>query len=163
MGDSKIKANNGKGNIEDRDDWETPNLLFDRLDEQYKFIFDCCASKNNKKCLYWSKDFKEIKTALHYVCWMNPPFSKARGMFEHFFKVIKRGIAIFRCDNMETKIWQEIILKHADWVFIPKGRIVYQYNSKLRQGKGPRFPSAFIGIGVEPPKLFEGVCLKVFK
>lgn len=63
------------------------------------------------------------------------------------------GVAIYRCDNMETKVWQEIILKNADWIFIPKGRISYEG----KVGKGSRFPSALIGVGVSAPKEIEGV------
>jgi hypothetical protein len=76
-------------------------------------------------------------------------------------KVIKKGIAIFRCDNMETKVWQEVILKNADWIFIPKGRVSYTPFDvgNMRNGMGTRFPSALIGIGVNPPKEFEGVVL----
>ena len=90
---------------------------------------------------------------------MNPPFSKAKEMFEHFFKVCEKGVAIYRCDNMETKVWQEIILPNATWIFIPKGRINYQYDPKLRQGKGTRFPSALIGYNVPAVKIFEGYFL----
>jgi len=92
---------------------------------------------------------------------MNPPFSNSLKMFEHFFKVVKQGVAIFRCDNMETKVWQEVILRKADWIFIPKGRVSYTpfEVGNMRDGNGTRFPSALIGIGVSPPKEFEGVVL----
>ena len=86
---------------------------------------------------------------------MNPPFSKAKEMFEHFFKIINKGVCIYRCDNMETKVWNEIILKKASWIFIPKGRITYEGKA----GKGSRFPSALIGYNVPKFKGMEGVFL----
>ena len=50
------KANDGTGNNANRDDWETPQWLFDILNKQYKFKFDCCADNNNRKvCNYFSK------------------------------------------------------------------------------------------------------------
>ena len=88
---------------------------------------------------------------------MNPPFSKAKEMFKHFFEVVNHGVAIYRCDNLETSLWQDIILKYATWIFIPKGRISYE--GKI--GKGFRFPSALIGFNVEPPKDIEGYTLIV--
>ena len=121
----KETGNNGKGNTEERDDWWTPQWLFDKLNKQYNFTFDCCATLDNSKCQYSSANFKTINSVLHRTCWMNPPFSKAYDMFEQFFKVVEKGVCIFRCDNMETKTWQEVILKHATWIFIPKGRISY--------------------------------------
>ena len=151
-----MKGNDGSGNVEERDDWQTPDLLFRWLNQQYKFIFDCCADENNTKCENWSKDFVNCFMNLkHSICWMNPPFSKAKEMFEHFFSIVWRGVCIYRCDNMETKIWQDIILKNASWVFIPKGRISYEG----MEGKGSRFPSALIGFNVEPPKGMDGTTL----
>lgn len=156
-----MKGNNGKGDHIGRDDWETPNILFDKLNSQYNFEFDCCATKENSKCSMFSNRFQEIKTKDDFISWMNPPFSKSKEMFEQFFKIVKKGVAIYRCDNMETKIYQDIILKNCDWIFIPQGRVAYYYNPELRQGKGTRFPSALIGIGVPPPKNIKGVVLKI--
>jgi site-specific DNA-methyltransferase (adenine-specific) len=151
-----MKANDGTGNIVSRDDWESPQELWNKLNEQYKFTFDCCALAHNTKCVSWSWDF--IKCCYpneDHIYWMNPPFSKSFEMFEHFFKVVSSGVAIYRCDNIETKVWQDIILKNADWIFIPKGRICYEGH----EGKGSRFPSALIGVGVYPPKDIEGKIL----
>ncbi len=155
-----MKGNDGTGNIEERDDWETPKELFDLLNEQYEFNFDCCASEKNKKCDFWHDNFKKVGTeeaglSDNSIAWMNPPFSKADAMFRHFFEVIKRGICIYRCDNLETKIWQDIILKHATWVFIPKGRISYEG----KVGKGSRFPSALIGFNINEPNGLDGTTL----
>jgi len=152
-----MKANNGSGNNPDRDEWETPKELFDKLNKQYHFEFDCCANKGNSKTKYLTTDFESYELLLHQPVWMNPPFSKAKEMFEHFFKVVDSGVAIYRCDNLETKIWQDIILPNCDWIFIPKGRVVYEGMN----GSGSRFPSALIGIGVDPPKYVDGICLKL--
>lgn len=152
-----MKANNGTGNTVERDEWETPHELLDNLDKQYEFRFDCCCIPQNQKFTIGSSNFLTIYVDISWVCWMNPPFSKAKEMFEHFFNAVKKGVAIYRCDNMETAIWQDVILTQADWIFIPKGRVNY----KGFDGKSARFPSALIGVGVEPPKYVEGVCLKV--
>ena len=153
-----MKGNDGTGNVIGRDDWETPQWLYDKLAMQYGFDTDCCASESNKKGNdYWSNDFLNYypSTRYDYISWMNPPFSKAAEMFEHFFEIVKQGVAIYRCDNVETKIWQDIILEHADWIFIPRGRISYEGKA----GKGSRFPSALIGVGVAPPKDMIGTTL----
>jgi len=154
------KGNDGTGNNSSRDEWQTPQWLFDILNKQYKFEFDCCASDDNYKFECYSKEFSSIKS-LDYIAWMNPPFSKSMYMFKHFFKVVKKGVAIYRCDNMETKVWQEVILKDASWVFIPKGRVSYTPFDvgDMRKGMGTRFPSALIGFNVEPPKGLEGTTL----
>ncbi len=150
-----MKGNNGSGNVVERDDWETPQWLFDILNKQYNFKIDCCATRFNSKCPRSFGDFEFYNGDIKGNCWMNPPFSNAYDMFYHFFLVVKNGVAIFRCDNMETKIWHEIILKKASWIFIPRGRISYEG----KVGKGSRFPSALIGINVEPIKDIDGVTL----
>ena len=58
---------------------------------------------------------------------------------------------------METKIWQDVIMPKADWIFIPRGRISYE--GKI--GKGSRFPSALIGFNVEEPENMEGWLLRL--
>jgi hypothetical protein len=97
------------------------------------------------------------------ICWMNPPFSKAKQMFEHFFKVVNKGVTIYRCDNMETAVWQEVILPNASWIFIPKGRVSYTpfETGDMRKGAGTRFPSALIGYNVPKPTNLEGTLLEV--
>jgi hypothetical protein len=153
------KGNDGTGNTILRDDWQTPKWLFDKLNKRYEFSFDCCATKENTKCEDFSSDFKEEYEYKHRA-WMNPPFSKAYEMFELFFKKVKSGIAIYRCDNLETKIWQDVIFKNASWIWIPRGRINYEGKT----GKGSRFPSALIGFNIIPPSDLlsdEGVFLKV--
>lgn len=151
-----MKANNGSGNNEERDEWQTPQWLFDSLDNLYSFDIDVCATKDNSKCDKHLKDFFLERNLNNFVCWMNPPFSKALEMFRHFFKVIGKGVAIYRCDNFETKIWQEVIFPNATWIFIPNKRIAYEGMN----GTGSRFPSALIGLNVDIPKTLGGITLK---
>jgi hypothetical protein len=153
-----MKGNNGNGNNETRDDWETPGWLFDKLTEQYNFKLDCCANEMNKKCEEFFKDLSELKIT-NVNSWMNPPFSKAKEMFKMFFEKVLFGVAIYRSDNLETKIWQEIIFQNADWIFILNKRVSYEHNQ--RKQKSPRFASVLIGKGLEPPKELEGVLIKI--
>lgn len=158
-----MKGNNGEGNNPERDVWETPGWIFDSLNKQYGFKFDCCASEENKKCDGWHDDFLKVDTEEaglndDEICWMNPPFSKAFEMFEHFFKVAPSGVCIYRCDNMESKVWQEIILKNCSWILIPNKRVAYEW--KGNKQSSPRFPSALIGFNLELPKGIKGILLK---
>lgn len=151
-----MKGNNGKGNTPLRDIWQTPQWLYDIIDKQYSFSFDCCATDDNSKAPGYSDDFLNIKKDwITETCWMNPPFSIAWKMFEHFFKVVETGVAIYRCDNLETGLWQRVILPNATWVFIPNRRISYEG----LDGDGARFPSALIGYHVDPPKGLDGTVL----
>jgi len=151
-----MSGNDGKGNISLRDSWRTPDWIFAPLHKQYGFEFDCCSSIGNNKCLTYSSDFESVEK-VEGIAWMNPPFSIAYIMFEHFFKTVKKGIAIYRCDNLETGVWQRIIFSKANWIFIPDRRVNYEG----LEGEGARFPSALIGIGVEAPKNITGTLLRI--
>lgn len=154
-----MKANNGSGNNVTRDFWKTPQELFNKLNRQYNFSFDCCAMLKDTKTELYSNDFEKItKVELEdHVCWINPPFSKAYFMFFHFFKVVSKGVAIYRADNFETGIYQNLIFKKASWIFIFDKRIIYEG----MKGSSPRFPSALIGLNIDPPKFLGGTLLKI--
>jgi len=157
---SDLLTNKGKGNVPARDDWQTPQWLFNKLDKQYGFEIDCCAESHNTKCEVWYNDFLKYDNAfVGEIHWINPPFSKAKEILEHFFTVVKNGVGIYRCDNMETKVWQEIILKKASWVFIPKGRINYEG----KKGNGSVFASALFGLNVPEPIGLDGTVLLIAK
>ena len=96
---NRMKANDGSGNNSERDLWETKQELWNKLNSQYSFKFDCCVSEKNKKTHFYSDDFINEMGNVIETAWMNPPFSKAREMFEHFFKVVHKGVAIYRFDN----------------------------------------------------------------
>jgi len=151
-----MTANDGSGNNPARDEWETPRELFQELYNQYKFTFDCCANKQNHKVWQYSHNFLDMIDTKGSICWMNPPFSRSTEMFKQFFKVVHRGVAIYRCDNIETKLWYNIF-KNATWVFIPNKRIEYEGID----GKGSRFPSALIGFNVAEPIGLQGTTLKI--
>lgn len=64
--------------------WETPQDLFNRLNDEFHFDIDVCAPPENAKC---SKFFSPLDDGLSHdwqgVCWMNPPYGKKnRGMDE---------------------------------------------------------------------------------
>lgn len=158
----KNKGNDGKGNIPERDLWKTSDGLWNKLNKQYEFMFDCCASKENTKTAEFSNSFEDVKK-VYGVAWMNPPFSNARRMFEHFFKVVNEGVAIYRIDNPETKIWQEVIFPNASWVFIPSGRVSYAPPDITIKGGMTRFPSALIGFNVPEVEGLNGVILSLSK
>lgn len=44
------------------EEWGTPQELFNRLNKEFNFTFDICASKENTKCLkYYTKEEDALK------------------------------------------------------------------------------------------------------
>lgn len=69
----------------DRTDWATPEGLFSRLDKQFAFELDACASHDNAKCEAY---FTEQDDGLDQ-CWIAPDSfsSKASSEFRDFLSV----------------------------------------------------------------------------
>lgn len=61
-------------------EWATPQELFDRLNAQYHFETDVCATAENAKCgKFYTKEQDGLKQDWGGVCWMNPPYGKEIG------------------------------------------------------------------------------------
>ena len=59
-------------------EWETPQELFDALDEIHGFTLDVCATPENSKCdKYFTKEEDGLEQEWEGVCWMNPPYGRA--------------------------------------------------------------------------------------
>lgn len=62
------------------DMWETPQVLFDALNDKYQFKIDVCATAVNAKCeKYYSPEIDGLKQEWAGACWMNPPYGRGIG------------------------------------------------------------------------------------
>lgn len=60
--------------------WETPQQLFDTINEEYNFTLDVCATEENTKCKeYFSPEMDGLKQKWTGTCWMNPPYGRGIG------------------------------------------------------------------------------------
>jgi site-specific DNA-methyltransferase (adenine-specific) len=57
-------------------EWETPQELFDQLDEIFHFTLDVCATTLNAKCEeYFYRTINGLSQSWdNNICWMNPPY-----------------------------------------------------------------------------------------
>ena len=57
--------------------WETPQDLFDKLNEEFHFDLDVCATPENAKCeRFFTPDMDGLKQEWRGVCWCNPPYGR---------------------------------------------------------------------------------------
>ncbi|MFH1058316.1 MAG: DNA N-6-adenine-methyltransferase [Pseudomonadota bacterium] len=57
--------------------WETPQGLFDFLNEVFSFNLDVCALPENAKCpIFYSPDDDGLSQPWHGRCWMDPPYGR---------------------------------------------------------------------------------------
>jgi phage N-6-adenine-methyltransferase len=62
------------------DMWPTPQDFFDKLNAEFNFITDVCASVDNAKCpWYFTKEMDGLAQEWNGSCWMNPPYGKTIG------------------------------------------------------------------------------------
>ena len=59
------------------DEWATPQDFFDKLNAEFHFDLDVCATKENAKCKrYFTKEQNGLKQEWKGICWMNPPYGR---------------------------------------------------------------------------------------
>ena len=65
------------------DDWETPLDLWEKLDEEFDFDLDVCASSENAKCAtYFDIEADGLKQPWTGTVWMNPPYKGIRAWMD---------------------------------------------------------------------------------
>ena len=62
------------------DDWATPQDFFDKLNAEFRFTLDVCASEGNAKCeRYFTAQDDGLSKPWDGICWMNPPYGRGIG------------------------------------------------------------------------------------
>jgi len=122
--------------------WETPQNLFDKLNEEFHFTLDVCALPKTAKCeSYFTPQIDGLKQEWSGVCWMNPPYGKEIGIWlEKAYLESLKGVTIVCLipSRTDTKYWHNYCMK-ADEIRFIKGRLKFG-DSK----NSAPFPSAII-------------------
>lgn len=65
-----------------REDWETPQDLFESLDRKFGFLLDVAASADNAKCArFYDIATDGLKQPWTGRNWMNPPYGRKIGVW----------------------------------------------------------------------------------
>ena len=121
-----------------KDDWETPDELFSRLNRFYHFVLDAAANEVNHKCPRWFGPGGEVEDALLATwplkegnVWLNPPYS--RGLQVKFVKKAiserSRGsagkVVCLLPARTDTRLFHELLLPRARIEFL-RGRLKFK-------------------------------------
>lgn len=110
-------------------EWSTPQDFFDKLNEEFKFTLDPCASESNYKC---EKYFTQAENGLEQswegeTVFMNPPYSDIAKWVEKAFLESKKPNTIIvglMPSRTDTKYFHKYIYNQAEIRFI-KGRLKF--------------------------------------
>jgi site-specific DNA-methyltransferase (adenine-specific) len=130
MGDFMVYTDNGKPGR--TVEWGTPQDIFDKLDEEFHFTLDPCASSTNHKCQrYFTKETDGLKQDWSKDrVFMNPPYGRGEhGIAAWVKKAYEESLkgALVVCllpTNTDTAWWQDYVMKAwPDGVRFPRGRV----------------------------------------
>jgi len=123
------------------DMWETPQAFFDKLNAEYGFTLDACASHENAKCqFYFTKEVNGLSRKWSGVVWMNPPYGREIGDWMRKAYESSLSGATVVClvpARTDTKWWHDYAMKgEIDFI---RGRLKFG-NAK----SNAPFPSAVV-------------------
>lgn len=124
------------------DDWATPRDFFEKLDAEFHFDLDVCASETNAKCeRFFTKADDGLSQEWRGRCWMNPPYGREIGQWvRKAFETSLRGGGLVVCllpSRTDTQWWHDYCMKGE--IRFVQGRL------KFGDGKNSApFPSAIV-------------------
>lgn len=129
-----------------RDDWSTPLDFFLRLDQEFNFTLDACASVDNTKCdRYITREVDAftvswVDLAEGGAVWVNPPYQ--RGLKKWVMKAYQeslKGVTVVMLviAHTDTTWWHDIAMR-AQEIRLVKGLLEFS-----RRGRAP-FASAVL-------------------
>jgi len=134
------------------DEWETPQWLFDELNEEFGFTLDPCATHENHKCnRYFTKEEDGLSRSWHFeIVFMNPPYGRSIGKWiKKAYEEYQKG-AIVVClvpARTDTRWWHDYCMKGT--IRFIKGRLKFWNRTLPSYGNGGEpssapFPSAIV-------------------
>lgn len=94
------------------DEWETPQELFDELDQEFHFDLDVCATSENAKCKrYFTKEYDGLWAFWSGNVWCNPPYSDIKSWVEKAYN--RSGLSVLLVPaRTDTKWFHEYCYKN---------------------------------------------------
>jgi phage N-6-adenine-methyltransferase len=112
-------------------EWATPQALFDRLNAEYHFELDVCATAVNAKCprFFTAEQDGLAQDWRGQNCWMNPPYGKKISKWvEKAYSVFQgahNGLCVCLLPaRTDTAWWHDYVIKAHSVEFI-RGRLKF--------------------------------------
>ena len=133
-----------------KDDWETPQDFYNKLNEEFHFTLDPCADEFNHKCekYYTEKDDGLKQDWSEETVFVNPPYSTTaqnqwvKKCYEESKKTNTKIVMLLPA-RTDTSRFHDYILHKAEIRFI-RGRLIFEINGNpILDKKGKPQPAPF--------------------
>lgn len=131
----------------DSPEWETPQDLFDTLNNEFGFDLDVCATPKNAKCArYFTERENGLERQWEGTCWMNPPYGdEIAEWIQKAYESVANGATVVCLvpARVDTAWW---------WDYCRFGEIRF-LRGRLKFGSGDTgapFPSAVVVFPRQP-------------
>ena len=108
--------------------WETPQDTFDKLDTEFGFTLDVCATEATAKCKkYYTPQIDGLSQEWKGICWMNPPYGRQISLWlEKAYTESLNGATVVCLipARTDTRYWHNYCMKASEIRFI-KGRLKF--------------------------------------
>jgi site-specific DNA-methyltransferase (adenine-specific) len=113
------------------DEWSTPQDFYDRLNIQFGFTLDPCATKDNHKCdKYFTIEDDGLKQSWEGgTVFVNPPYSNIAAWLEKAWKETRNSkkqtcVVCLIPSRTDTKYWHQYVME-SDIIYFVKGRLKF--------------------------------------
>lgn len=129
----------------DSNEWSTPQLFFDKLNEKFSFTLDPCATDYNTKCeKYFTKDINGLEQSWEgETVFVNPPYGRE---LKHWVKKAyyesrkpNTTVVLLCPSRTDTKYFHDFMMKASELHFV-KGRLKFDNLLNKTNNSAP-FPS----------------------
>ena len=121
--------------------WSTPQDFYDKLNNEFNFVLDVCATKDNAKCdWFFTEQDDGLKQDWIGSVWMNPPYGKEIGKWvKKASESVSQNTTIVALlpARTDTRWWHDYCI-NQETRFI-KGRLKFG-----NQKNSAPFPSAVV-------------------
>ena len=107
------------------DIWETPQDFFDKLNEEFRFQTDVCASPENAKCKrFYTPEQDGLAQEWSGACWCNPPYGRQIGKWVRKASESKATTVMLIPARTDTAWFHDYIYGKAEVRFV-RGRLKF--------------------------------------
>ena len=134
-----------------KSDWETPPELFDKLDKEFHFDLDICATNQNTKCVRFLSAnalHPEVgwKVLSNRAIFMNPPYGRQVGQWvRKAYEESRKGATVVCLLPSRTDVewWHDFVIAGKAEVRFLRGRVRFLLDGVAMKAGAP-FPSAVV-------------------